>query len=120
MKTLTAILLASGLAILSTLSVSAQEQTPIPQLGFPMPTTTTCDTSEKMVDVIYNKYGEQPLANGKGSIFSANGQQLLGTMTYWVNAETGTFSVTITNGQIMCLVMMGSDFAPASIPGKNL
>ena len=89
MKTLTAFLLASGLAILNALSVSAQEQTPtIPQTGFPMPTMATCDTSEKMVDVIYNKYGEQPLANGKGSIFAANGQMLVGTMTYWINAET--------------------------------
>jgi len=121
MKTLTAFLLASGLAILNALSVSAQEQTPtIPQTGFPMPTMSTCDTSEKMVDVIYNKYGEQPLANGNGSLFHQNGQQLLGSMTYWVNAETGTFSVTITNGPIMCLVMMGKDFAPAPIPGKNL
>ena len=121
MKTLTAFLLASGLAILNALSVSAQEQTPtIPQTGFPMPTMATCDTSEKMVDVIYNKYGEQPLANGKGSIFAANGQMLVGTMTYWINAETGTFSITITNGQLMCLVMMGSDFEPAPIPGQNL
>ena len=121
MKTLTAILLASGLAILNALSVSAQEQTPtIPQTGFPMPTMATCDTSEKMVDVIYNQYGEQPLANGKGSIFSGNGQQLLGTMTYWLNAETGTFSVTITNGDIMCLVMMGNDFEPAIPLGQNL
>ena len=120
MKTLTAFLLASGLAILNALSVSAQEQTPLPQQGFPMPTMATCDTSAKMVDVIYNKYGEQPLANGKGSIFAPNGQQLLGTMTYWINAETGTFSVTITNGDIMCLVMMGSDFEPAPIPGQKL
>jgi len=121
MKTLTALLLASGLAILNALSVSAQEQTPtIPQTGFPMPTMATCDTSEKMVDVIYNKYGEQPLANGKGSIFSGNGQQLLGTMTYWLNAETGTFSVTITNGDIMCLVISGNDFEPAIPPGQNL
>lgn len=121
MKTLTAFLLASGLAILNALSVSAQEQTPtIPQTGFPMPTMATCDTSEKMVDVIYNKYGEQPLANGKGSLFHQNGQQLLGSMTYWVNPETGTFSVTITNGPIMCLVMMGKDFAPSTTPGQNL
>ena len=118
MKTLTALLLASGLAILNALSVSAQEQTP--QQGFPMPTMATCDTSEKMIDVIYNQYGEQPLANGKGSIFSVNGQQLLGTMTYWLNAETGTFSVPITNGDIMCLVISGNDFEPAIPPGQNL
>ena len=74
----------------------------------------------RSLDVIYNKYGEQPLANGKGSIFSGNGQQLLGTMTYWLNAETGTFSVTITNGDIMCLVMMGNDFEPATTPGQIL
>jgi|DEB0MinimDraft_6_1074348.scaffolds.fasta_scaffold20561_6 hypothetical protein len=121
MKTLTAILLASGLAILNALSVSAQEQTPtIPQTGFPMSTMVTCDTSEKMADVIYNKYGEQPLATGKGSIFSGNGQLLVGTMTYWINAETRTFSLTITNGEIMCLVLMGNEFEPAPIPGKNL
>jgi len=118
MKTLTAFLLASGLAILNALSVSAQEQTP--NNGFPMPTMAQCDSSEKMVDVIYNKYGEQPLANGKGSIFAANGQMLVGTMTYWINAETGTFSITITNGQLMCLVLMGSDFEPAPIPGQKL
>ena len=121
MKTLTAILLASGLAILNTLSVSAQEQTPTPpQQGFPMPTMTTCDTSEKMVDVIYNKYGEQPLANGNGSLFHQNGQLLAGVMTYWVNAKTGTFSITVTNGQLMCLVMMGNGFKPAPIPGQKL
>jgi hypothetical protein len=120
MKTLTAILLASGLAILTTLSVSAQEQTPTPQQGFPMSTLATCDTTQKMTDVIYNKYGELPLANGKGSIFAANGRLLIGTMTYWLNAETGTFSVTITNGELMCLVIMGDTFEPAPMPGKNL
>ena len=120
MKTLTAFLLAGGLAILTTLSVSAQEQTPTPQTGFPMPTMTTCDTTDKMVDVIYNRYGEEPLANGKGSIFAQSGQNLLGTMTYWVNSETRTFSVTITNGDIMCLVIMGNDFEPAFNPGQKL
>ena len=122
MKTLTVILLASGLAILNALSVSAQEQTPVipPQTGFPMPTIITCDTSEKMVDVIYNRYGEQPLANGTGSIFHQNGRQLSGAMTYWVNAKTGSFSVTITNGLVMCLVMTGKDFVPAPMPGTNL
>lgn len=118
MKTLTAILLASGLAIMNTLSVSAQEQTP--SQGFPMPTMATCDTSEKMTDVIYNRYGEQPLANGNGSIFHQNGQLLIGSMTYWVNAKTGTFSVTITNGPMMCLVMMGDGFKPAPVIGNSL
>ena len=122
MKTLTAILLASGLAILNALSVSAQEQTPTtPQSGFPMPTIATCDTMEKMLAVIVDKYEEMPLISGEGSVIHQNGQMMTGTMTLWTNFETSSFSVTLDNGNLMCLVSMGNKLFPMNnTPGTSL
>jgi hypothetical protein len=122
MKTLTAILLASGLAILNALSVSAQEQTPtIPQTGFPMPTIATCDTTEKMLSVIVDKYEEMPLISGEGSVIHQNGQMMTGTMTLWTNFKTSSFSVTLDNGNLMCLISMGNKLFPINnTPGTSL
>ena len=113
MKTLTAILLASGLAILNALSVSAQEQTPTtPQTGFPMPTIATCDTTEKMLSIIVDKYEEVPLISGEGSVIHQNGQMMTGTLTLWTNFKTSSFSVTLDNGNLMCLISMGNKLFP--------
>ena len=117
MKTLTAILLAGGLAILNTVSVSAQEQTP--QQGFPMPTMATCDSVENMTSVITIKYNEQALVSGKGSVFSQNGQMMVGNMTVWANAETRTFSVTLDNGTLMCLISSGTEFGAPKVSGDQ-
>jgi len=122
MKTLTAILLASGLAILNALSVSAQEQTPTtPQTGFPMPTIATCDTTEKMLSIIVDKYEEMPLISGEGSVIHQNGQMMTGTMTLWTNFKTSSFSVTLDNGNLMCLISMGNKLFPINnTPGTSL
>lgn len=122
MKTLTAILLASGLAILNALSVSAQEQTPTtPQTGFPMPTIATCDTTEKMLSIIVDKYKEMPLISGEGSVIHQNGQMMTGTMTLWTNFKTSSFSVTLDNGNLMCLISMGNKLFPINnTPGTSL
>ena len=118
MKTLTALLLASGLAILNALSVSAQEQTQ--QQGFPMPTMATCDSVENMTNVIMIKYNEQALVSGNGSVFAQNGQMLVGNMTVWANAETRSFSVTLDNGTIMCLLSSGTEFGAPKVTGDHL
>jgi len=118
MKTLTAFLLASGLAILTTLSVSAQEQTE--QQGFPLATMVTCDTVDNMIFVITDKYQERPLVIGKGSMFAQNGQMMVGNMTLWANPSTSTFSVTLDNGTIMCMVNSGTEFAPAAYQGSDI
>jgi len=108
MKTLTAILLASGLAILTTVSVSAQEQTPtIPPQGFPMQTFVMCDSVEKMESVL-KRYGETPMVQGQGSFFMSNGQQLSGMTQFWFNNETKTFTVTIKNNGYMCMLTSGT------------
>ena len=122
MKTLTAILLAGGLAILNALSVSAQGQTPTtPQTGFPMPTIATCDTTEKMLAVIVDKYEEVPLISGEGYVIHQNGQMMTGTMTLWTNFKTSSFSVTLDNGNHMCLISMGNKLFPIkNTPGTSL
>ena len=122
MKTLTAFLLASGLAILNALSVSAQEQTPTtPQPGFPMLTIATCDTTEKMLAVIVDQYEEVPLISGEGSVIHQNGQMMTGTMTLWTNFKTSSFSVTLDNGNLMCLISYGNKLFPIdNTPGTSL
>ena len=96
----------------------AQEEPNIPSQGFPMQTITMCDTVEKMHEVL-TKYGEMPMVEGKGSFFVQGGQQLLGQMQFWYNAETKSYSVTLSNGQFMCLVTSGTELAPA-MPEANL
>ncbi len=128
MKTLTAILLASGLAILSTLSVSAQEQTPRQPNWVMAINKLDCTTVEDMTARILDKYGEQPFAQGDvlTQMFHPQYRQWMfqeGQMLMAVNAETKSYSlIGIFNAgtptETACLLAIGKGFAPASIGEK--
>jgi len=115
MKMLAALLLVLGLAISHPQTSFAQE--PTQETGLPMMTIITCDTIDKMTEVLAEKYKEVPVVEGTGTIFSQQGQIIDGKMTFWANIDKGTYSVTIDNGQLMCLVINGIKMAPAQKRG---
>lgn len=89
---------------------SAQESE---QRGFPMPTVTMCDSAANMTGVL-SKYDEVPMLRGEGSMFSTDGQQLTGEMQFWYSAANMTYTVTISNGQIMCMLTSGRALEPVT------
>ena len=110
MKTLTVFLLASGLAILSPLSLSAQEQDKLLLLRAP------CAPFEDMVETV-TKYNEVPLFIGtNGSTFaSATGQEYVGGMFFTVNQESEKRSWTmfqIFADGMTCMLFNGYGFQP--------
>lgn len=78
-------------------------------------TSDTCNgspkfTNEEAVEALSTEYGESPIA------FFLESQQsethVPGVITIWVNEETGTWSVTLTDPNSMtCLVTYGDDFS---------
>ena len=115
MKMLIAKLLVLGLALSNPQLLSAEETTQGTSL--PILTLITCDTVDKMTGVLAEKYSEVPVVEGTGTIFSQQGQIIDGKMTFWANIDKGTYSVTIDNGQLMCLVINGIKMSPAQKRG---
>lgn len=105
---------AAILFLCSATLASAQETPEVPSRGFPMQTFTMCDTVDKMIAVLQN-YDEVPMIKGQGSMFVQGGQQLLGEMMFWYNQETKSFTITLSNGQFMCMLTSGKDLEPMSI-----
>ena len=103
-----------------TLAGAQETPTPIPTppQGFPLQTFVMCDTKEAMHEVL-NKYGEYPIVEGQGTFFVQGGQVLQGTMQFWGNTETKSFTVTIDNGQFMCMLTNGKDLKPV-VPEATL
>lgn len=124
MRLLVAIL-ASTFLVASTSLAQQSEPTPNPniplqpQQGFPMALTVMCDTVDKMSALLQSRYGEKPIASGTG-LMMTQGQALSGQMLMWGNVETNSYSVTMDNGKIMCMLLSGKDFGPAKQLGADL
>lgn len=117
MKTLTTILLVSGLAVLNPVSATAQEQQPQPQ-GIPIMIGLQCDTKEEMTAVI-KKYGELPFIEARGQmILAPQGVMLPGTVKLWANPDTWSYSITIEDikpqNNVMCMLTSGDNLKPAT------
>jgi hypothetical protein len=77
----------------------------------------SCDDVLKMTDLIMRKYGEQPLFRGEGMQFHASGQMYTSEMMYFVNQESGSWSlVALYNDGTACMVANGRSFEPYNGP----
>tara|TARA_E500000178_G_C16920173_1_gene706848 strand:- start:119 stop:463 length:345 start_codon:yes stop_codon:yes gene_type:complete len=103
-------------AMLLCSSVGLAQEAPSPQ-GFPLNITVQCDTVEAMTDVLSKKYSEQPIATGTGMMVT-NGQLLTGTMLLWGSLEKNTYSVTLDNTRMMCMIISGKEFTSAQPVGE--
>ena len=123
MRSIVAIL-ATTFFVASTSLAQQSEPTPNPNIptppqGFPMALTVMCDTVDKMSALLQSRYGEKPIASGTG-LMMTQGQALSGQMMMWGNVETNSYSVTMDNGKIMCMLLSGKDFGPAKQLGADL
>lgn len=92
---------------------------PLPQQGFPMQLTVMCDTVDRMSALLQARYDEVPIASGTGLMIT-QGQALTGQMMLWGNPDSNSYSVTMDNGKIMCMMLSGKDFGPVKQKGENL
>ena len=78
-----------------------------------------CDVASEMLDVIEGKFSETNLATGRGVFVIATPEgpkTITGNVRVWVNADELSFSVTIDNGTLMCMLSSGGGFAPGNAP----
>lgn len=77
----------------------------------------SCDNPLTMTDLIMRKYGEQPLFRGQGMQFHWNGQMYTSDMMYFVNQESGSWSlVALYKDGMACMVANGRNFEPYNGP----
>jgi len=75
-------------------------------------TRQDCDPALKMMEVV-TKYGEEPLFTGMGMQFSYQGQPYTGGVMFFVNQDTGTWSLlTLYADGTACMTAIGTNFAP--------
>jgi len=106
--------LAFVLGLSTTLSVNAQSSDKF------LYTRQGCDPFEKIIDVMTNKYGEQPLFVGQGLQFGMQGETYTGGAMFLVNQNTGTWSLlTLYGDGTACVTAVGTNFEPYSGPTKQ-
>lgn len=77
----------------------------------------SCDNPRIMTELIIRKYKEKPLFRGEGLQFNINGQMYYSDMMYFVNQETGSWSlVALFKDGTACLVVNGRSFEPYNGP----
>lgn len=75
-------------------------------------TRQECDPAITMMEVI-TTYGEQPLFTGLGMQFSYQGQPFTGGVMFFVNQDTGTWSlITLYGDGTACMTAIGTEFQP--------
>ena len=76
-------------------------------------TVQTCGPVEALTELAMNKYSEKPLFSSSGVQIHPNGNAYRSEMMYFVNQDTGTWSlVSLYPDGTACLVANGSDFRP--------
>ena len=103
---------------LSAPAAFAQSQEPQPNKPKSFLAMQSCDDVGKMTAVVMNQYGEQPLFQGEGLQFLAtNMQAYRSSMMYFVNQETGTWSlIGLYPDGTACMISNGRNFLPYSGP----
>ena len=102
-----------GLLLLTTNPLAA-EVNKLPKGDIPtLFTRAPCDPLPKMLQTM-KKYKEELLFTGNGMTFSAKtGEPFRGGMMFFVNQDTGTWSMLQLFGDGMsCMIMNGRDFEP--------
>lgn len=96
------------LFFLATIAV-AQEQSDQPKI---LPLQAQCSFFTDMAETL-GKYEEQLLFTGEGMSFGFGGTPYRGGMMFFVNQDTGTWSVVqLFADGMACLVFNGSKFEP--------
>ena len=99
---------------LNIVSVANAQETPKEKRFFAM---QSCDEVIKMTDIIMRKYGEQPLFRGEGLQFHVSGQMYSSDMMYFVNQETGSWSlIALYPDGTACMIANGRNFEPYNGP----
>ena len=76
-----------------------------------------CDDPYTMTRLVIEKYGEQPLFRAQGLQFHISGQNYTSDMMYFVNQDTGTWSlISLYADGTACMVATGRGFTPYSGP----
>lgn len=84
-------------------------------------TRQSCDPFEKVIDVMTNKYGEQPLFVGEGLQFGVRGETYTGGAMFLTNQDTGTWSLlTLYGDGTACVTAVGTNFEPYSGPTNKV
>jgi len=75
-------------------------------------TRQECEPALDMMEVIM-KYDEKPLFTGTGMQFSYQGQPFTGGVMFFVNQDTGTWSLMMLYGDgTACMTAIGTEFKP--------
>lgn len=113
---ITILLLVIGLAAGPAL-FAQEQQPPTQKQQRKFFTAQACDDPFTMTDLIINKYGETPLFRGQGLQFHVNGQAYASDMMYFVNQNSGTWSlISLYPDGTACMVANGRNFEPYSGP----
>lgn len=76
-----------------------------------------CDPFPKVIKLVTGKYGETPLFVGEGLQFGIQGQVYKGGAMFFVNQDTGSWSLVHLYGDgTACVTAIGTNFEPYSGP----
>ena len=105
---------------IATTAFAQQQEIPQDQRRFI--STQACDDVVKMTAIVVNKYGEEPLFQANGLLFSAqDGRPYKSGMMYFVNQDTGTWSlISLYPDGTACMVANGRDFEPYTGPSPKI
>ena len=89
---------------------------------FRLPSLIDCGPPNKVIEML-QKYGEEPLAQGKTFVTRPDGMLQPGPFTFFVNAKTGSWSLVVqftpeALGPIWCITAAGSSFGPVPLDTK--
>lgn len=80
----------------------------IPTLAFAEPEVLNfqsyCDTTEKIVKVLRDRFDEMPYVTGIADDLASS------SMSVWVNPNTGTWSILSTKNEFSCVIGTGVKF----------
>lgn len=79
---------------------------------FRLPIMIQCGETASTIDLLREKYKEDPIALGDGKVYTPQGKIVSGQMLLWTNQDPNlnrSFSITISIEKMSCLVMNGNN-----------
>ena len=78
-----------------------------------MKSVLECDSTENIIKMVTEEYGERPYFSGIGYINAENAGLVKGLLIIATNIETGTFTVALTlDDGTSCIIAAGDEFGP--------
>jgi hypothetical protein len=89
---------------------------------FRLPSLIDCGPPDKIMEMLH-QYEEKPFAQGKTFVTRPDGMLQPGPFTFFVNAQTGSWSLVVqftpeALGPIWCITAAGSSFGPVPLDTK--